>query len=88
VHGYPYAYYVWAYDAADLAAVARGKKQPWDVMPYAAWPLSLPYTSHTSIGGATYDVSTRRIFVSQTLTDGALPVVHVFKIEKSGNTAR
>lgn len=88
VHGYPYVYKVWAYDAADLAAVARGQKRPWDVKPYATWPLTLPYAAQTTIGGAAYDASTQRVFVSQTLADGTLPLVHVFKIEKSGNSPR
>jgi hypothetical protein len=82
VHGYPYAYYVWAYDANDLAAVASGAKQPWDVRPYAVWPLSLPFatTGSTHLGGATYDPLTRRLFVSQLYADSTLPVVHVFTI--------
>jgi hypothetical protein len=32
-HAYPYVYQVWAYDAAELAAVKAGSKQPWDVKP-------------------------------------------------------
>ena len=47
-HAYPYHYYVWAYDANDLAAVKAGQKQPWEVKPYAVWPFSLPFgeTAH------------------------------------------
>jgi len=84
VHGFPYAYSVWAYDAADLAAVNRGQKRPWDVKPYAVWQLSLPYATHTGIGGATYDASTQQLYVSQTYADGTLPVIHVFRILKAG----
>ncbi|OLE83606.1 MAG: hypothetical protein AUF76_06020 [Acidobacteria bacterium 13_1_20CM_2_65_9] len=82
VHGYPYAYYVWAYDANDLASVASGQKQPWEVRPYAVWPLTLPFdtTGSTHLGGATYDPQTRRLFVSQLYGDGTLPVIHVFTI--------
>jgi len=94
VHGYPYTYSVWAYDAADLAAAKRGRKRPWDIKPYAMWPLTLPYAVHTQIGGAAYDASTQQLYVSQTYGDGTLPVIHVFRIEKarprpsSGDSAR
>ena len=50
-HAYPYAYYVWAYDALDLAAVKSGQRQPWDVKPYAVWELDFPFAvSHPSPG--------------------------------------
>jgi hypothetical protein len=79
-HAYPYAYYVWAYDAHDLAAVKAGQKQPWDVRPYAVWSLTLPTpdTHGHHIGGVAYDPATGRIFVSQLYGDGNYPVIHVF----------
>ena len=81
-HGYPYAYYVWAYDAADLAAVKNGQKQPWDVKPYAVWQLNLPFAvENAHLGGATYDPATGRIFVSQAFGDGTKPLIHVFTIQ-------
>ena len=82
VHGYPYKYYVWAYDANDLAGVAAGNASPWTVRPYAVWPLDLPFATNgsTHIGGASYDAATGRIFVSQTYGDGTLPLIHVFTI--------
>lgn len=81
-HAYPYSYYVWAYDANDLAAVKAGQKEPWDVKPYATWPLTLPFSTEGSavLNGATYDAQTGRIFVSQGFADGDLPVIHVFHI--------
>jgi len=82
VHGYPYQYYVWAYDANDLAAVASGQRDPWAVRPYAVWSLNLPFTTtgSTHLGGATYDPQTRRLFISQLYADETLPVIHVFTI--------
>jgi len=79
-HAYPYAYYVWAYDAHDLVAVKMGTKQPWDVVPYAVWTLELPYAPGKGhhIGGVAYDPASGRIFVSQQFADGDLPIVHVF----------
>jgi Bacterial Ig domain len=80
-HAYPYVYYVWAYDANDLAAVKRGEKQPWEIAPYAYWPLPLPFTDiRTHIEGAGYDPATNRIFVSQSFGDGDQPVIHVFSV--------
>jgi hypothetical protein len=84
VHGYPYVYYVWAYDAHDLAAVHAGTKQPWEVKPYAVWSLNLPYAPNGQghhMGGAAYDPATGRIFISQQFADGDLPVIHVFKVQ-------
>jgi hypothetical protein len=81
-HAYPYAYYVWAYDAHDFAAVKAGTKQPWDIRPYATWSLTLPTPDSRGhyIGGVAYDPATGRIFVSQQYGDGDYPVVHVFTV--------
>lgn len=77
-HGYPYRHQMWAYDAADLAAVARGEREPWDVTPYAAW--TLPEMSDTpgfaDMRGATYDPATRRLYV----TPSNAAVVHVYEV--------
>jgi hypothetical protein len=89
-HGYPYVLEVWAYDATDLLAVKNGQKQPWDVKPYATWSLNLPFGS-TTIGGATYDPQTGRIFLSQQRADivgyDPLPVIHVFTVKHSTPSA-
>jgi hypothetical protein len=83
-HAYPYAYYVWAYDAHDLAAVRAGRKQPWDVKPYAVWSLTLPTESWAhELGGVAYDPATGRLFVSQLYAAGepaVYPVIHVYTI--------
>ena len=44
-HGWPYAHYVWAYDATDFLNVGFGPGQtlPWDVRPYAVWTLNLKF---------------------------------------------
>ncbi len=86
-HGYPYAYYVWAYDANDLLAVKNGQKKPWQVVPYATWPLTLPIadsTQRNQLGGAAYDSATGRLYVSQLSGEtpgyARLPVIHVFQL--------
>jgi hypothetical protein len=76
----PDVYYVWAYDALDLAAVKSGLKQPWEPIPYAVWELNLPVESASKIiKGAAYDPATNRIFLTQ--YRGESPLVHVFKIQ-------
>lgn len=64
-HGYPYRHQVWAYDANDLLAVKQGKRDPWDLKPYATW--SLPEMAGGSgdawMSGAVYDPGKRRIYV-------------------------
>src|SRR6185369_2786612 len=95
-HGWPYKYRVLAYDANDLAAVAAKQKQPWQITPYAAWYLTLPYAQANGgalLGGATYDEATGRIFISQERIDPGnnapaltWPVVHVFSIAGLGGT--
>jgi hypothetical protein len=84
-HAFPYSYYVWAYDANELAAVRAGRISPWDVKPYDTWPLTLPFSTSGSavLNGAAYDAASGRIFVSQAFGDGELPIVHVLAIRVS-----
>ena len=81
-HAYPYEPHVWAYNAADLAAVRAGTKQPWDVKPYATFRL--PGLTKAGIGGVTVDPATGRIFVSEQFGDGAKLRIHVFGIRDGG----
>ena len=69
---------VWAYDANELLAGKQGQKQPWEVTPYATWPLTWPFGSAT-LGGAAYDAVTGTIYVSQQFGNGSDPVIHVFR---------
>jgi hypothetical protein len=89
VHGYPYRYYVWAYDANDLTKVSSGAADPWSVRPYAVWSLNLPFatTGITRLGGAAYDAASGRIYVAQYQADGGLartsnlPLIYVYKLQ-------
>jgi len=84
-HSYPYAHYVWAYDANDLLSVKQGRLQPWAVKPYATWTLpelarwSVP-KGYAGVQGAAYDPMTKRLFISTKKSDGTAPVIHVFKV--------
>ncbi len=85
-HAYPYVYYVWAYDAQELAQVKAGQKQAWEVRPYAHWPLELPLASGSRLtGGAGYDPTTRRIYLSALKADPGDgyfngPLIHVLQV--------
>ncbi len=81
-HAYPYVAYVWAYRAADLACVAAGQLQFWQVVPYATWELPLPFgpDGQDAVGGAAYDPATQRIFVCQYNAVGAAPIIHVYRV--------
>jgi hypothetical protein len=81
-HAPPYAYQVWAYNAADLAAAKSGTKQPWEVVPSATWNFELPF-EHPSrlLGGVAYDPATQRIFVASAAAEAyGMPMIHVFKV--------
>ncbi len=86
-HGYPYASWVWAYDAADLLDVKNGVKAMWEIRPYATWKLDLPFErqGNGGIDGAAYDASTQTLYVTRSCQDPdngyfCGPVVHAFKI--------
>ena len=81
-HAFPYRPYVWAYRAADLAAVKAGTKLPWTVVPYATWELpefGQDYLGEFALGGAAYDPATSRIFLVERM--GSTPArIHVYKV--------
>ena len=81
-HAYPYAHYVWAYDANDLLDVKNGVRQPWDVQPYATWPLDLPFSDDEADGalGAAYDPTTQRVYFAASFSDDTRPVIHVLRL--------
>ncbi len=92
-HAYPYKYWVWAYDANDLLSVKNSSKNPWDIRPYAVWPLDLPIVGGAGIQGVAYDPSTQRIYVSvlggeQLYPDEAglynqISLIHVFQVNNA-----
>jgi hypothetical protein len=87
-HAYPYAYWVWAYDANELLLVKQGHKAPWDVVPYATWELNLPASMPTcEVQGVGYDPLTQRIYISQMYAACALgnpydkgPLIQVYQL--------
>lgn len=96
VHGYPYAYYVWAYDANDLLGVKTGTTNPWNVTPYATWDwnstfdIFAPPDGSKRIFGAAYDESNQTIYVTQVNADRYtyedFPIIQAFKLNISGSS--
>jgi hypothetical protein len=84
-HGYPYIHYVWAYDANDLLKAKAGKKEPWEMMPYAAWQLTEMDTSGCAgMRGAGYDPQTRKLYITQYYGEDGR--VDVYKIGDPGSS--
>jgi hypothetical protein len=89
-HGYPYQAWVWAYDAGELAKVASGAEQPWQVKPSGVWQLDLPNFGSTAIGGVAYDPSRGLIYLSQQGIAGpnhAAPVIDVYRVDVASTGA-
>ncbi|MEI7891260.1 MAG: IPT/TIG domain-containing protein [bacterium] len=93
-HAYPYAYYVWAYDANDFLKVKNGTinlstgqaYKPWEILPYGTWQLDFPFAiEYKDILGAAYDSSTQRLFLSEKYGDHPngsepFPLVQVYHL--------
>jgi PKD repeat protein len=83
------------YDPVDLAAVAAGLKQQWQIQPKYSWVdsvLQMPYDQtgwsgdgHNQVGGVTFDTITNRLYI---LVNGAwkggccewYPEVYVYQV--------
>lgn len=78
-HGYPYRHQVWAYDAKDLADVKAGRRDPWDVRPYAVWALTEMSGGRgdAHVVSAAFDQATQRLYIA---TGGTS--VHVYEVSR------
>jgi hypothetical protein len=80
-HAYPYHYYVWAYNAADLQKVKEGELKPWEPRPYAVWQLDPPFVHDKHlIGGAGWNAAKRELHLpmKNAASDGD-PVINVYR---------
>lgn len=77
-HGFPYRHQVWAYDAKDLADVNAGRKDPWNLRPYAMWTLTEMSggLGTANITSATFDPVQQRFYIAIGLT------VHVYEVAR------
>lgn len=73
------------YDPAELARVAAGELEPFDVLPYASLSLAPVFleTCLYDLGAMAYDPSSRRLFLVQ--QNGENGVVHLWKIEAAAS---
>jgi hypothetical protein len=86
-HGYPYAHFVYAYDANDLVAAKNGQKAIWQVVPYATWEFDLPLQyAQRVIRGVGYDPVTKRVFLAAENGDGDNPLIHVLEVDLAVST--
>jgi len=76
----PYRRQITAFDANDLLAVKNGKKNPWEIRPYAWWVVPGPTETCATFrySGLAYDPTSRRIFGA--FHYGSSPEIHVWKV--------
>lgn len=76
-HGYPYIPALWIFPMQQLAEVAAGTRQPWNVKQTSITRLPGPFTDSNFSGftSAAYDPTTRRIYATIGLT------VHVWEVK-------
>ena len=87
-HGDPYQPQILFYDPADLAAVAQGQINAWDVAPYVRTALDkdLIETCEWFLKGATFDPENRFLYLLQSNADTVsnefepYPVINVYKV--------
>src|SRR5262249_39590976 len=85
-YGGKYAWQAWAYDAKDLVAVKNGKKNPWDLKPYATWNFGFPIPNGEKyMGGVAFDPSSGRLYFSELRQDTTdryayAPLIQVFQL--------
>ncbi len=82
-----YKYIMWFYDANDFLRVKNGTKLSYEIVPYDAWNLTVPFVpalNALEFGGACFDPATNRLFLSFMYADnaslGALPVIGVWHV--------
>lgn len=80
-HAAPYRYQFWHYAKADLMAVKRGAKRPWQITP-TVHDVTLPFSTPAAwAGGMAYDAATGRAFVTAAYCDETMPIIHVYQVE-------
>jgi hypothetical protein len=87
-HCTPYEPQILFYDPADLAAVARGEREPWSVVPYYTWnPQEHVWpTCEGSLSGIAIDHQNKLLYLLQPRADRVTnqyeprPLVHVFRV--------
>jgi hypothetical protein len=75
------------YDPSDIAAVAKGEKQPYEPQPYASMiidPFLFHITSQQQVNhvrAVCFDPSRKILYIIEPLADGDKSIVHAWKVE-------
>lgn len=89
-HAYPYVYQLWPFDTRELAEVKAGKREPWNVKPYAIWNPTFPTPSCCPIiMGVAYDRTKKILYLMQAKVhafDHSFAAVHGFSVRTSAPT--
>ncbi|MBN1399587.1 MAG: hypothetical protein JXA74_02045 [Anaerolineae bacterium] len=74
------------YNPDDLAAVAAGRKQPWEPQPYATLEID-PYLYHITserqwdhVGAVAYDSQRRVLYIMEPLVDEDKSIIHAWQV--------
>jgi hypothetical protein len=90
-----YSVQCWAYNLNDLAAVKAGSVLPYNVRPYAAWSLSLPYSTisannsslttsaQSCVCASIYDSIRKRIYIFHQPSGTYEPCISVFSVSNA-----
>lgn len=87
-HSYPYRAQAWIYELEDLALVADGELEPWEVRPTIdTFPELEPFIGpEKRLTGCAYDSERRRVYLCAYKGDAfgfePAPVVHVFEVPR------
>ena len=71
------------YDPEELAEVASGDRETWDVLPYEIISYDdadLPFDTCSALGDVAYDPDANKLYMVQRI-QGGKPLIHVFRIE-------
>jgi hypothetical protein len=83
-HCDPYEGQIVLYDPDELAEVAQGKKEPWEVLPYAVISeseLDLPFENcGGGLSEVAYDPVSKKLYIVEHIPGGKVPI-HVFGIQ-------
>ncbi|MEW6428220.1 MAG: fibronectin type III domain-containing protein [Thermodesulfobacteriota bacterium] len=87
----PYYGAIMFYDPDDLAQVAKGARQPYEVTNYATYSVEkFLYGSYqcrrSSLGGVAYDSKNNLLYIEelQPSKSSGVPVIHVFRVQDGG----
>ncbi len=98
IHGDATSHWWLMYDPADLAKVAQGQKQQWEIQPAAEWQVQYPGLPYPGPGwkdepdfmirGVTYDSTTRRVYIAVAHADTdhgkyALTKIYVYEVQSN-----